>query len=146
MIQTISTLLGELSWLEFLSRAGVASTWVLALYQILRSRHAPMANQAFVSACALVLGQVLLIYSIHFPPDILNFFIATAQIVMAISVVKIFRWSSHLTHKEINRIKAVEHAEAVETGHWKTYAKSIGLVALSGLLYFALHAWESLSG
>lgn len=146
MIETIKGLIGDISLIEFFSRIGVASAWAVALFQILKARYAPMANQAFVAAFALVLGQVLLIYQAHIPRDALTFFIAMAQIVMAISVVKIFHWASHLTDAEVRRIKATEDAVNRRNGSWRTFGRSLLIISGSGLVYFLLHALEVIHG
>lgn len=138
MLATLASNMHELSpWLMF-SRVLVGSAWSLALWQIWKARHAPLANQAFVAALALVLGEVLLIFHKHLPIETLTFFLASAQVVMAIAIVKIFRWAQHLTHTERLRVAKMEEYRMRRDGVLKTYCSSILVVTFSGLMYFAL--------
>lgn len=132
----------QVSPVVLFSRAMVASTWFLALFNIWKARYAPMANQAFFAALALVLGQFLLIFHEHFPVDTLTFLVSMAEVVMAISVVKMISWSSHLTLSEQHRIQATEEYRMKKHGI-KIYLTSILIVAVSGLMYFTLAAIET---
>lgn len=128
----------EISVLTLIARAAIFSTWFVALLQIWRTRHAPLANQAFVASLSIVLVQMLLIFHTHLPIEPLVFFISMAQVILAISVVKIARWAGHLTSAEFRRIHIMEARMEGHEGLVMKYGKIILTVALSGAAYFLL--------
>lgn len=137
-ITAIVTSFQELSIWTMGSRVLVGSAWFLALWQIWKARAAPLANQAFVAALAIVTGEVLLIFHNHIPIETLTFFLSMGQVVMAISLVKIFRWSQHLTHSERLRVAKMEEYRMRKDGLLKIYGSSMLIVTLAGTVYFAL--------
>lgn len=138
VLDIFQAIVSDVSPIILLCRAMVTATWSLALFQIWKARNAPMANQAFFAAFSIVLGEILLIFYEHLPMEVLTFFVSMAQVVMAISIVKIFRWSSHLTLPEQYRIQASENYRQHKEGLLKTYGSSILTVALAGVIYFTL--------
>ena len=133
------------SGITLFARAAIFATWLLALLQILKSRFAPLANQAFVASLTIVLVQILLIFHEYLPTEGLVFFVSMAQVVLAISIVKIARWASHLTESEYKRIHFLEKQRTYKQNLLAKYGKCIVIVSLAGFLYFVL-AWMAQGG
>ena len=140
-------MLGGGSVLSLISHVMVGVAWAVALWKIWEARSAPMAHQAFAAACAIVLGEFVLIFQQHISVDTMTFFLAIAQLVMAISVVKLFNWAARLVeandemHSRACELQLAPHeAKSLLT----IYGGSIAVAILAGVLYMVLTLFESM--
>lgn len=150
MLDTILNALSGQSWVSLASHMVVGSAWAVALFNIWKARAAPMSHQAFAAACAIVLGEFTLIFQNHIPQDAMVFFLALAQLVMAISVVKLFHWSLDLMEQHPETfapaIKLHDGRKVPRKEIFRTYGMSIGIAIAAGALYVILNVIESLHG
>jgi Na+/H+ antiporter NhaD/arsenite permease-like protein len=80
----------ESNMLVNLSRSVIVLAWMYGLVKIWGHRGLPHANQALVGAVAMVLSNSLILFRVSLPYDVLLFFVAMSQLVLAISFSKLF--------------------------------------------------------
>lgn len=142
MLDFLSTFFVGHPPIMFFSHLLVGAAWSVALFKIWQYRDAPMSHQAFAAALAIVLGEFTLIFSDSLPIEVVTFFLAMAQIVMSISVVKLFRWTLNVIEYKHPVIESGTMTLAGEvsavTQALKTYGSSILIAFTSGLVYFLI--------
>lgn len=133
MLEAKGLLSGE-SLLLTVSRITILAGWLIALLRIWAHRAHPHANQALAGALAMVLAEALLLSGADLPHDGVVFFIAIAQLTIAISVSRILS-ASRLADLAAER-------NGAEPGRLSgLYLRSIIVVAAMGAVFSAIQSW-----
>lgn len=139
--QLITHVFADVGVISFvtLMRAVAASVWGIAIWRIWKARHSPVANMAMTAALALVGAEFTLIYHQHFSPNTLAFFVTSAQVAMAIAVMRIFNWLSHHTvANEVSKVKLRRTENCL-----LTFLESFIAIVVVGAMYFIFTWIES---
>lgn len=109
MLDSVREFFRDHAFLEMTSRFIIALAWGYALKQVWKHRNYPHANQVVIGATAMLIAQLLLIIDLGISPEVLLFFIALAQLTIAISYTRLF---SHF-RRQYNEVVG-EQADAPE--------------------------------
>ena len=90
MTELLPALFRDDNLLVTLSRGLIVVAWVYALSKIWEHRTLPHANQALAGAFAMVLADLCIMFNVNIPYDVLLFFVAMSQLVLAISFTQLF--------------------------------------------------------
>lgn len=126
MFEDLREAIRESSAWTGLGQVIVLVAWGYVLSSIWHFRKLPHANQVVFGSLAMVVLQILLIFDLGISQDILAFFVAMAQLVLAISVTKVFTSSPSF----------VEGRQ-----HCLPYLKVLTSLASVGAVLIALKAW-----